>query len=128
MRVAESKLESLLAFQLRALKVADPQREYRFAAEQVGGTGKGLRKRLSDKGLKDWRFDFAWPDQKFAVEVEGGGWTNGRHTRGKGFSDDLIKYHAAMEAGWTIYRCDGQLIRTGKAIILIAQRVADLRK
>jgi len=47
-------------------------REYRFAAIATGGTGKGLRERLAKAGLKDWRIDFAFPQWKWAVEVEGG--------------------------------------------------------
>ncbi len=27
-----------------------------------------------------WRFDFAMPDQKLAIECEGAVWSNGRHT------------------------------------------------
>lgn len=113
-----SKLETLLDSQLKALRLADYEREYRFAAHHVG-MGNGVRERLKAAGLKDNRFDFAWPNQMFAVEVEGGGWTGGRHTRGKGFADDLRKYHNAQKLGWTIYRCDGALIRNGDAVQLI---------
>jgi hypothetical protein len=113
-----SALEETLALQLRALGAPAPMREHRFAAEFVG-PGKGLRARLRDNDLQDWRFDFAWPDADLAVEVEGGGWVQGRHTRGKGFEDDLRKYHAAMRLGWTVYRCGAKLIKSGDAADLI---------
>ena len=112
-----SKIEDLLAFHLDAIGL-EPVREYRFAALTVG-SGAGVRKRLSDAGLKDWRFDYAFPAHKLAVEVEGGGWTGGRHTRGKGFADDLWKYHKAMDMGWVVYRCDGAMVRSGAAVALI---------
>lgn len=114
-----SYLEKMLETQIRALKMPEPIREYRFGAVAAGGTGKDLRHRLSVSGMKDWRFDFCWPDIRFAVEVEGGGWVNGGHNRGKGFAKDLEKYHAAMKLGYTVYRCDGNLIKSGKAIQLI---------
>lgn len=53
---------------------------------------------------RKWRFDYAWPGQKVAVEVEGGIYTQGRHTRGKGYADDMEKYNAAALRGWTLLR------------------------
>ncbi len=53
---------------------------------------------------RQWRFDFAFPDQGVAVEVEGGVRTGGRHTRGQGYIDDLEKYNAAVEQGWKLLR------------------------
>jgi very-short-patch-repair endonuclease len=52
-----------------------------------------------------FRFDFAWPDQKIALECEGGVWTGGRHTRGKGFLSDMEKYNHAASLGWLVLRC-----------------------
>lgn len=105
--------------QFKALGVPAPEREYRFAAMQTGGTGRGVRKRLQEARLKDWRFDFAWPDKMLAVEVEGGGWINGRHNRGAGFEEDMKKYHHAMRLGWTLYRCGSNLIMSWEAAPLI---------
>jgi len=51
-----------------------------------------------------WRFDFAWPDWKLAVEIEGGVFAHGRHTRGKGYEADCEKYNAAAVLGWTVLR------------------------
>lgn len=58
-----------------------------------------------------WRFDWAWPDNKVALEVEGGVWTRGRHTRGAGFIKDMEKYNAATVLGWRVLRCvPGELL------------------
>lgn len=54
---------------------------------------------------RKWRFDFAWPDVRLALEVEGGVWTGGRHTRGSGFLGDVEKYNAAAVMGWRVLRC-----------------------
>jgi len=39
-----------------------------------------------------------------ALEVEGGVWTGGRHTRGAGFIEDMEKYNAAACMGWFVLR------------------------
>jgi very-short-patch-repair endonuclease len=57
-----------------------------------------------------WRFDFAWPAEKIAVELEGGIWSGGRHTRGKGFQEDCVKYYSAGMSGWTVFRLTGGMI------------------
>lgn len=54
--------------------------------------------------IRRWRFDYAWPLEKVALEVEGGVWTGGRHTRGAGFLGDLEKYNTATVAGWRVVR------------------------
>ena len=51
-----------------------------------------------------WRFDAAFLEHKIAVEMEGGIWTRGRHTRGRGYRRDLEKYNAATELGWRVFR------------------------
>lgn len=51
-----------------------------------------------------WRIDYAWVDKKVAVEIEGGAWTNGRHTRGAGFVNDIEKYNRLTEEGWRLLR------------------------
>lgn len=51
-----------------------------------------------------WRFDFALPERRIAIEVEGGVFSQGRHTRGVGFMKDCEKYNAATALGWRIFR------------------------
>jgi hypothetical protein len=61
---------------------------------------------------RKWRFDYAWPVLKIALEVEGGVWTNGRHTRGAGFLKDCEKYNAAAVMGWRVLRVTPATLRT----------------
>lgn len=53
---------------------------------------------------RKWRFDYAWVEQKVALEVEGAVWTGGRHTRGSGYVKDLEKYSEAAILGWCVIR------------------------
>jgi len=84
-----------------------------------------------------WRFDYAFPDYKVAVEIDGGlfvpaGRHSGRHSGGIGQKRDMEKMNAAAELGWLVLhytpdeRLDGstllQIFRT------IQQRKEDGRK
>ena len=50
-----------------------------------------------------FRFDFALLDKMVAFEINGGIWTQGRHTRAKGFNQDSIKYFHAGLQGWRVF-------------------------
>lgn len=49
-----------------------------------------------------WRFDLAWPHSKTAVEIHGGLFRFGHHSRGKGFLDDREKIGEAQRLGWKV--------------------------
>ena len=66
-----------------------------------------------------WRFDYAIPKFKIALEVEGGVWTNGRHTRAKGFLGDIEKYNNATILGWKVLRCTPNELYTQSTLSLI---------
>lgn len=57
-----------------------------------------------NRGRSQHRFDFAWPELKLAVEMEGGVFSNGGHTRGSGYIKNLLKYNLAAELGWLVLR------------------------
>lgn len=76
----------------KALGIPMPQAEYRFHKTRM------------------WRFDFAWPEFYVALEIEGGVWSKGRHTRPRGFLGDMEKYNEAAVAGWLVIRCTPQQI------------------
>jgi hypothetical protein len=64
-----------------------------------------------------WRFDWCWVDQKVVLEVEGGVWTAGRHTRPKGFLSDLEKYNRATQLGYRVFRCTPSTIHLGMELV-----------
>ncbi|EIP99360.1 hypothetical protein OpiT1DRAFT_03874 [Opitutaceae bacterium TAV1] len=71
-----------------------------------------------------WRFDYAWPRYRVALEVEGGVWTGGRHTRGKGFLGDVEKYNTAAAMGWRVLRCTPDTLLKFDTIKLIQATLA----
>ena len=82
-----SHLENMFMAILRANTLLHHfEREYRFHPE------------------RKWRFDFANPHMKVAVEIEGGAFSGGRHTRGAGFVADCEKYNQATVLGWRVLR------------------------
>jgi very-short-patch-repair endonuclease len=62
-----------------------------------------------------WRLDWAWPEAKIALEIDGGTWTGGRHTRGKGYAEDCRKLNEATAMGWSILRVTPEMIDSGEA-------------
>ena len=62
-----------------------------------------------------FRFDFAWPNFLIAVEIEGGTYSMGRHTRGSGFAKDCEKYNLAALDGWQVYRFTTGMVKDGSA-------------
>jgi very-short-patch-repair endonuclease len=64
----------------------------------------GLECEIKFHTERRWRADFGWPSLMILVEIEGGVWTNGRHTQGLGFVKDMEKYNAASSLGYTLLR------------------------
>ena len=62
---------------------------------------------------RKWRADYAWPKEKIIVEIEGGIWTKGRHTRGSGFIGDMEKYNAAGRLGYRVFRFTPSELKKG---------------
>lgn len=97
---AKAKRESLeLHFlrDIRALRLPEPVRNHRFHVE------------------RRWAADFAWPDLRLLVEIEGGTRSGGRHVRGDGYENDCEKYNAAAEVGWTVLRYTSGMVKSGHA-------------
>jgi len=51
-----------------------------------------------------FRFDFAYPEKRLAIEYEGGIFSYGRHIQGRGYERDCEKYNLAQLAGWRVLR------------------------
>ena len=103
----QSDLEAEMAWAIAGdLTIPLPEREFRFHP------------------TRKWRADFAWPTEKLLVEVEGGVWTGGRHTRGGGFTHDAEKYNTAAMCGWRVLRFAGAQVQNGTALAAIKAALA----
>ena len=63
---------------------------------------------------RKWRFDYAWEEQKLALEVHGGIHSGGRHTRGRGFVEDRAKMNEATLLAWTVLEVTPEHIKSGQ--------------
>ena len=105
-----SKLEETFALHIRIHNLPQPKREFKFDL------------------TRQWRFDFAWPEYKIAVECEGTTYEGGRHQRSDGFADDCEKYNTAVILGWSVLRFPYAQIKSEQAVRMTAnllrQRIA----
>lgn len=101
-----SDVESTLLYQLRLAGLPIPVSEYRAVP--------GRR----------YRFDFAWPDHRLLVEVQGGIWTVSGHSTGKGITRDVEKLAAATIAGWRVLQVTSDHVRNGVALRWIQQAIS----
>lgn len=74
-----------------------------------------------------FRFDWCWPRQLIALEIDGGVWTKGRHTRGTGFMRDQEKTNLAAVLGWKVFRCTPQTIHTAMELVKQALSAGEKR-
>jgi very-short-patch-repair endonuclease len=89
----ESKLERRFVQQLTDAGISGWQRNYYFL------------------GDRDLELDFAWPETRLAVEVQG----MAHRIKGK-FRRDIEKRALALLAGWRVLEVDGAAIRDGRAL------------
>ena len=106
---SRSNAEILLATQLEQAGIPF-EREYRFA-RMLG---------------RKWRSDFYVHDGRFGVnallvEIDGGGWVQGHHSRGKGIEDDAEKQSAAAILGYRVIRLTPKQVEDGRGLAWIRQ-------
>lgn len=78
--------------------------EKRFALYWRAVKGQPYVTELVFHNGRRWRFDFAWPEVKVALEIEGGVWVNGGHNRGAIYTSNCEKYNEALFDGWRVFR------------------------
>ena len=110
MRVRRNYGAGDLSLLLVSLGLPQPQREYQFHPS------------------RKWRFDYAWPAERVALEVEGGAWVHGRHVRPEGYERDCEKYSEAAIRGWRVIRATTGMIESGLAFSLVERALQGLEE
>lgn len=64
--------------------------------------------------IRRWRFDWAWLEQRVALEIQGGIFIMGRHSRGAALLKEWEKLNAAAIMGWRILYCQPSDLFKGK--------------
>lgn len=74
-----------------------PEAEYHFNPDIKA-------QHYTGKVCQPWRFDYAWPEHRVAVEVQGGIWRKkgGAHTSPLNRLRDIEKNNAAIYEGWRV--------------------------
>lgn len=111
--------KTLTPAQVLAREEKKAKREALEAAlmQQLRGLGltDGMRTQHVFHPTRQWRFDFSWPGQRLAMEVDGGTWDNGAHSRGSGIEKDCEKLAAAVILGWRVMRATTNQVKDGTA-------------
>ena len=103
-----SELEEVLALQIRGVGLPEPKRQYRAI---VG---------------RQFAFDFAWPEERVLVEVNGGTWQHMGHSTGRGIQRDYEKMNLATLCDWRVLVFTAKDVLSGQAVYMIQQLLEKL--
>lgn len=106
--MSKSALEETFAaiFAAHCKRHPQPERQFKFHPE------------------RRWKFDFAWKRHLVAVEIDGGIFVGGRHSRGVSFTKDCEKMNAATMLNWKVLRYTTKDIK--ERPVQCAEEVAEL--
>lgn len=97
--MSKSELETAMLLHLHVNDLPPPEQEHKFHPR------------------RKWRFDFAWPGEMLALEVEGGIYMDkSGHNTAAGITRDCEKYNEAVLLGWKVIRVTSDHIADGSAI------------
>lgn len=99
----DSPLEETFLGQLRQLRLPEPVRQHR-----------------ATEGRK-WAWDFAYPDLSppLLIDLHGGVWTQGRHSRAAGMRNDFEKHNRAVMDGFQVLLFTSPMVTDGSAAFLV---------
>ena len=76
--------------------------------------------------VRKWRFDYAWPAQRVALELDGGQWAarGGRHNT----DGDREKLNAAAACGWRVVRFSRTMLDDPAACVAIVRAAVEYKQ
>lgn len=93
-------------------------------ALQLRAAGLVFTTQVQFHPVRKWRMDFVVAPQSrrpVAIEVQGGVYTNGSHTRGQGYEKDCEKSFYGQMLGWRVLAVTGTHVRNGQALEWVLQ-------
>jgi len=102
-----SALENLFAMQLDSAGLTGYVREY----QAIPG--------------RKFRFDFAFiqPEHRLLIEINGGTYNGGAHSRGVGLNRDYEKGNLAVVHNWRVLSFDTKQVKSGAALEVVEQLI-----
>ena len=115
----ESRAKRVLALPEPRLRLSEPEEQL---AWQLRSEGLTFEREYRFHESRLWRLDFWFAGAKLGVEIDGGGWTGGRHSRGAGIERDCEKASHIAMAGYRLMRVTPGQVKRGEALqwILVA--------
>lgn len=94
---------------------------------KAAGLTYGLIRQYAFNEARRFRADFAWPHAMLLLEVDGGSWISGAHSRGSGIARDCEKGAHAAIGGYRVIHCTSNQVENGQALAWVAAALAGLR-
>lgn len=73
---------------------------------------------------RKWRADYCWPHERLILEVDGGLWVDGRHSRGAGRIADMEKLSEAAIMGYRVIYCTPTELHNGAVLDRVRRALA----
>ena len=94
-----------------------------FISHLLNRTGLVFQAEFRFHPTRKWRFDFCCPEYKIAIEIDGGVFIQGRHTRPLGYINDMEKLNNAAAMNYRVFRITPKQKFTPELITLIKTAV-----
>lgn len=101
-RRTKSNIAPILEVERESKKASKANQYSLFLRLLEENTGYHWESEYKFHPTRKWRFDFALPSKKVAIEIDGGVFTAGRHSGGIGQIKDMEKMNAAASLGWRV--------------------------